>query len=90
MLVILLIVIVLIVVVARSSSHRRLPTHSLTGAVQYAPPPMAAPPISLTPGDQPRIQQIVMRDTVKVNCRFCGALIDSTAQRCPNCGAPRT
>jgi RNA polymerase subunit RPABC4/transcription elongation factor Spt4 len=27
---------------------------------------------------------------VKVPCRYCGTLMDSTATVCPKCGAPRT
>jgi hypothetical protein len=64
-----------------------LPRHVEPGGPGlYAPPP----PIDLTPRDQPTIQQVVMRETVKVPCRFCGTLIDSTATVCPKCGAPRT
>ncbi len=85
------IVIIIAVAAARSRRHPRLPTHSATGAVSYQPPPsMAPPPVNLSAPDQPMVQQIVMRDTVKVNCKFCGALIDSTVARCPNCGAPRS
>jgi hypothetical protein len=90
--VVIVLVIVVIIAVAASRSRRRarLPTHSPTGAVAYQPPPSMAPPaVTLNVPDQPMVQQIIMRDTVKVNCKFCGALIDSTAARCPNCGAPR-
>ncbi|HEV8049715.1 MAG TPA: zinc ribbon domain-containing protein [Thermoplasmata archaeon] len=27
---------------------------------------------------------------MKVPCRYCGTLMDSTATVCPKCGAPRT
>ncbi len=55
------------------------------------PPPPGPPPenIDLTP-KQPPVQQIVIKEVVKVKCRYCGALIDSTAETCPICGAPRT
>ena len=93
--VVVLVVIVLIVVVAsrRSRGARpglsggNIPRHS--GPIvppDYGPPP----PINLTPGGQPAIQQIVIKETVKVPCRYCGTLIDSTATACPKCGAPRT
>jgi hypothetical protein len=90
----LLVVVVVVAILVRSRRRSRLPRHSATGAVQFtpAPPPpgMAPPPIQLTPGGQPAVQQIVMKETVKVNCRYCGALIDTTDAACPNCGAPRT
>jgi hypothetical protein len=34
-------------------------------------------------------EQIVIKEIVKVKCEYCGALIDSTAKKCPFCGAPR-
>jgi hypothetical protein len=34
-------------------------------------------------------EQVVIRDVAKVNCRYCGTLIPSTADRCPYCGGPR-
>ncbi|HUI38155.1 MAG TPA: hypothetical protein VLY85_00830 [Thermoplasmata archaeon] len=92
-LVVLVVVVIAVVavVVALARRRSRLPAHSPTGAASYRPPTgMAPPPIRLGAPDQPAVQQIVLRDTVKVNCRFCGTLIDSTLDRCPNCGAPRT
>jgi hypothetical protein len=69
-----------------------LPRHSATGQVSYAPPPTGPPPpgIHLIPSGQPAVQQIVVKETVKVNCRYCGALIDTTVEKCPFCGAART
>jgi hypothetical protein len=85
-----LVVIVIIVILIYSLSRRgrkTLPQHSY----QQPPPPPGPPPenISLTP-KQPPVQQIVIKEVVKVKCRYCGALIDSTAETCPICGAPRT
>jgi hypothetical protein len=85
------IVVVLVIVLARrrrrSSALPRHPTAPMPGTMpSYAPPP----PINLIPRDQPPVQQVVIRETVKVPCRYCGTLIDSTATNCPNCGAPRT
>jgi hypothetical protein len=92
-----IVVVVILVVIALALARRArrgpaLPRHSAGGVPRYAAPPMgpAPPPISLAPGDQPRIQQIVVKEVVKVNCRFCGSLIDSTAEKCPFCGATRT
>ena len=57
------------------------------GGDYYSSP--APPTIDLTP-NQPPVQQIVIKEVVKVNCKYCGTLIDSTAEVCPRCGAPRT
>jgi hypothetical protein len=87
----LVVVVVLVVVLALALRARRrgpsIPRHPAGGSLpSYAPPP----PINLIPRDQPAVQQVVLRETVKVPCRFCGTLIDSTATVCPQCGAPRT
>jgi hypothetical protein len=97
--VVLLIIVVVVILALRSRRRAPLPRHSATGRVEYGtmgmpprPPPAPGappPPIRLT-AQQPAVQQVVVRETVKVNCRFCGTLIDSTATVCPNCGAPRT
>jgi len=84
--------VIIALLVARSRRRHPLPQHSGTGQVAYTPPPMGPPPpgIHLTPSGQPAVQQIVIKETVKVNCRYCGNLIDSTAEKCPFCGAART
>ncbi|MGD0250266.1 MAG: zinc ribbon domain-containing protein, partial [Thermoplasmata archaeon] len=90
--VVVIIIVVIAILVARSRRRHPLPKHSGTGQVSYAPPSMGPPPpgIHLTPSGQPAVQQIVIKETVKVNCRYCGALIDTTAEKCPFCGAART
>jgi hypothetical protein len=93
--ILLILVIIVVALLLRSRSHSRLPKHPPSGAVSYAPPPMPAwtgapPPVNLTPSQQPPVQQVVLREVVKVNCQYCGALMDSTARACPNCGAPRS
>jgi len=87
-----ILVVVLVYLLTRGSRHRTLPRHSATGRMTYVPPPVgpAPPPINLSPSGQPMVQQIVIKETVKVNCRYCGALIDSTVEKCPFCGAART
>jgi hypothetical protein len=88
----LVLVVVLAVVVGLAIRRARrgpsIPRHAGGAGTlpAYAPPP----PINLIPRDQPVIQQVVLRETVKVPCQFCGTLIDSTAKVCPQCGAPRT
>jgi len=89
------VVLILVVALALRSRSRRgpsLPRHSAGGAVgYYGPPPGGGPPpVQLIPSQQPPVPQVVLRETVKVNCRYCGTLIDTTDTVCPNCGAPRT
>jgi hypothetical protein len=88
-----LVVIVIGIVIALALRARRthpsLPRHP-TGPAGGTMPAYAAPPaINLIPRDQPAVQQVVVKETVKVPCRYCGTLIDSTATVCPQCGASR-
>ena len=53
----------------------------------YRPPPPPPADIDLIPREAPA-QQIVIKEVAKVKCKFCGAMIDSTAAVCPRCGAP--
>ena len=93
-----LVVVVIIIAVSVYAATRRrrkgeiLPKHPYP---PYSPPPSPPSP-SPTPweskidlGAQPPPQQVVIRDVAKVNCKFCGTLIPSTADTCPYCGAPR-
>ena len=99
-LVIVVVLVIVSVLVFRSRSKRdrhKLPRHPGDGRVGYsyapvqpqAQRPAGPPPINLTP-EQPAVQQIVVKEVVKVKCQFCGTLIDSTALKCPVCGAPRS
>ncbi len=81
------IIIVAVVVVARNRSHPSLPRHS--GPTGGGGPVWAPPPVALGSAGGPA-PQVILRETVKVNCRYCGTLMDSTATVCPKCGAPRT
>lgn len=86
-----LLVVAVILLRSRSGGRaRHLPAHSTPGSVPYAPSYAAPSPVNLTPSGQPAVQQVVIRETVKTNCRYCGTLIDTTATVCPVCGAPRT
>jgi len=87
--IVLVIVAIIIIIIALSRKSRRLPKHSPSREYSPLPSPPPAPQIDLTT-KQPLVQQIVIKEVVKVKCRYCGALIDSTAQTCPYCGAPRT
>ena len=90
-LVLIIIIVVAVLYSASKGSKKTLPRHPYQQPYQQPPPPPGPPPenIDLTP-KQPQVQQIVIREVVKVKCLYCGALIDSTAQTCPLCGAPRT
>lgn len=88
--VVLLIVVVVVVVLLARRSRSTLPRHATAPTQHTMPSYGPPPPLNLTPGNQPAVQQVVIRETVKVPCRFCATLMDSTATNCPNCGAPRT
>jgi hypothetical protein len=88
----LLVVLVVAIVVVYAVTRKRgkgdtLPKHS-----QYIPPPPPPPP---TPGESKidlgskPTEQVVIREVAKVNCKYCGTLIPTTADVCPYCGAPR-
>jgi hypothetical protein len=55
-------------------------------------PPSTPPPTpvesNIDLGSRPP-EQVVIREVAKVNCKYCGTLIPSTADRCPYCGGPR-
>jgi len=91
--IVIIIAIILIIIYAASRRRRRLQKHPSQQPVYTPPsePPSPPPPqdINLTPKQAP-VQQIVIKEVVKVKCRYCGALIDSTAEKCPFCGAPRS
>lgn len=90
-----LVVVVVVLLMASKRRKRPIPKHSQQpnsgiGGSQDPSPPVSSPQnINLNP-KQPPVQQIVVKEVVKVKCSYCGALIDSTAQNCPECGAPRT
>ena len=95
-LIVVLILVMLVVVLITVFRKRKqsIPKHSqqpgsTAGGYQSPPPAGPAQTVNLTP-KQPPVQQIVVKEIVKVKCSYCGALIDSTAQNCPECGAPRT
>ena len=87
-----LIVIVALALWAVRRRHRpELPRHAAPGTIAYDRASFPSPPgLGLGQVAQPPVQQIVLQETVKTNCRYCGTLIDTTATVCPKCGAPRT
>jgi len=80
---------VVIAVIAYAVGKRRgrvpLPKHSPSAP---PPPPPAPWESKIDLGSTPP-QQVVIRDVAKVNCRYCGTLIPTTAGTCPYCGGPR-
>lgn len=92
-LVLVLIVVIVLVAIVYALTRRRtapLARHSVQGYTSFNtsyPPP---PGLNMNVPGQPAVQQIVIKETVKTNCRYCGTLIDTTATVCPKCGAPRT
>jgi hypothetical protein len=90
--IVIVLVIIIIIAVALSRRRKKLPKHSQQfppPGQYYRPPPGPPPQVDLTPKEPP-VEQIVIKEVVKVKCRYCGALIDGTVQTCPFCGAPRT
>ena len=86
-------IIILVVIVALVLRRRKsvLPRHPVEDYSRM-PSEMGPPPpqtIDLTPRQQPA-QQIVIKEVAKVRCKYCGALVDSTAVVCPVCGGPTT
>lgn len=86
--VILFIIVIVVAVAATRRRGKSLPKHPYSPS---APPP-SPPPTSweskVDLGSKPS-EQVVVRDVAKVNCKYCGALIPTTVDTCPFCGAPR-
>ncbi len=86
-------VVVLSVVVVVYASKRRKRMDTIP---EHPPGPATLPSaLSSTPlesgidlGSKPP-PQVVIRDVAKVNCKYCGTLIPTTADTCPYCGGPR-
>jgi hypothetical protein len=86
---VLVIILIVVLAVAVSRRRRRLPKHLSFQQMPQQYPQQPPPQINLSPKEPP-VQQIVVKEIVKVKCKYCGALIDGTVQACPFCGAPRT
>jgi hypothetical protein len=87
--VILFIIIIIVAIVVVLRRRRGLPQHAVDYSrvpSPYVPP--APQTIDLEPKQSP--QQVVIKEVAKVRCKYCGALVDSTAAVCPVCGGPTT
>ncbi len=58
-------------------------------ALRRQPRVSASTRVQPGPGGSTVYVEEVVRTIVKVPCRYCGALIESTVSRCPLCGAPQ-
>ena len=88
--VVVLIIVILVVAAIYIRRKSRMPEHSYDYSRVPAPyTPPAPQSINLEPKQQPA-QQVVIREVAKVKCKYCGALVDSTALVCPVCGGPTT
>jgi hypothetical protein len=81
------IIVIALYVMTRRRRRESLPKHSPT---PYTPPtPPSAPWESKVDLGSKPPQQVVIKEVAKVNCKYCGTLIPTTADKCPYCGGPR-
>jgi len=85
---ILLVVVIAIYAATRRRGKESLPKRSPSPYEPPSGPPPAPFQSGIDLGSKPP-EQVVIRDVAKVNCKYCGTLIPSTADRCPYCGGPR-
>lgn len=83
------VIVIIIIAMSRRSKAPSLPKHAELRPSPMPPPSQPPPPtdIHLT---QSQPSQVVMRETVTINCKFCGTAYDIRLMNCPKCGAPRT
>jgi len=81
-----------VVIVIYASKRRRrmdtIPEHPPGPATLPSAPPSTPLESGIDLGSRPP-PQVVIRDVAKVNCKYCGTLIPTTADTCPYCGGPR-
>ncbi len=81
-----------VVIVVYASKRRRrmdtIPEHPPGPATFPSAPPSTPFESGIDLGSKPP-PQVVIRDVAKVNCKYCGTLIPTTADTCPYCGGPR-
>lgn len=85
--VILFIVAILVYALTRKRKET-LPKHPYTPHTPQPSPPPTPFESRIDLGSKPP-EQVVIRDVAKVNCKYCGTLIPTTAETCPYCGGPR-
>ena len=85
------VVFVLGIAVYATRRRRRMdsiPEHPPSPATLQGAPPATPFESRIDLGSKPP-PQVVIRDVAKVNCKYCGTLIPTTADTCPYCGGPR-
>jgi hypothetical protein len=91
LIVLVIIIIIAVAVYVRATRRGRkdsLPEHPYPPSAPPSPPSSTPWESKIDLGSNPP-QQVVIRDVAKVNCKYCGTLIPTTADRCPYCGGPR-
>ncbi|MFH2008360.1 MAG: hypothetical protein ABI333_17375 [bacterium] len=58
---------------------------------RYEEQAAALPKMVDTPGTPPPavVREVIMKEIVRIPCKFCGSLMDNTERKCPDCGAPQ-
>jgi hypothetical protein len=64
-----------------------IPEHPPTPGIPPGAPSTAPWESKIDLGSKPP-EQVVLRDVAMRNCKFCGILIPTTAEKCPYCGGP--
>ncbi len=89
-----IVIVALVVIIAAYAAARKrrgretLPKHPYPPTSPPPSPPSTPFPSNVDLGSKPP-EQVVIKEVAKVNCKYCGTLIPTTADRCPYCGAPR-
>jgi len=42
---------------------------------------------SVTTEKIPKEKEVIVKEIVKIRCRYCGMLVEATLSKCPNCGS---
>lgn len=40
--------------------------------------------------DRAMVREVVIKEVVRIPCKYCGSLVENTARKCLDCGAPLT
>lgn len=88
--VLVIVVILLIVGLALYIRHRmrrmdKIPEHPPTVGIPAGAPSTQPWESKIDLGSRPQ-EQVVLRDVAMKNCKYCGILIPTTAEKCPYCG----
>ncbi len=73
---------------AQASAAARAPYAPYPGPPPPPPPSTYPSVVVVPPAYSPPPPAASVREIVKVPCRYCGHLVEITADHCPNCTAP--